>query len=67
MQCCCTAQSTAQKVLPEKNDIRKIKLRAGKKCGWPAKDGDSDSLDEGRKKPKRAAEKEKETCVRAVE
>ena len=49
----------AKKVLPERNDIKRIKSRAAKKRGRPAKEGDSDSLEEARKKPKRVAEKEK--------
>jgi hypothetical protein len=48
-----------KKVLPERNDIKRIKSRAAKRRGRPAKEGDSDSLEEARKKPKRVAEKEK--------
>ena len=51
-----------KKVLPSRNDIRRIRQRASKKRGTPAADGDdgdSDSLDEPRKKPKGREPKEK--------
>ena len=48
-----------KKVLPSRNDIRRIRQRASKKRGRPAADGDSDSLDEPRKKPKGREPKEK--------
>ena len=59
-----------KKVLPERNDIKRIKSRAGKKRGRPAKDCDDDSLDEARKKPKQlqaSGSEGKATGVRAVE
>jgi hypothetical protein len=49
----------SHKILPAKNDIRRIRQRASKKKGRPAADGDSDSLDEPRKKPKGKEPKEK--------
>jgi len=39
-------------LLPNRSDLRQIRSRAGKKRGRPAGDGDSDSLEEPRKKPK---------------
>ena len=48
-----------KKILPARNDIRRIRQRASKKLGRPAADGDSDSLDEPRKKPKGREPKEK--------
>ena len=47
-------------MLPERNDVKRIRSRAGKKRCRPAKDCDYDSLDEARKKPKRVAAKEKQ-------
>ena len=40
-------------LLPAKNDIRKIRQRAGKKRGRPATEGDSHEVEEPRKKPKK--------------
>jgi hypothetical protein len=46
-------------LLPKKSDLEQVRLCAGKKRGRPAGNGDSDSLDEKRKKPKeKLAEKE---------
>jgi hypothetical protein len=46
-------------LLPKKLDLKQVRLRAGKKCGRPAGNADSDSLNEKRKKQKEKwAEKE---------
>jgi hypothetical protein len=44
---------------PKQSDLKQARSRAGKKCGRPAGNADSDSLDEKRKKQKeKLAEKE---------
>ena len=47
------ARNPTKTLLPAKNDIRKIRQRAGKKRGRPATEGDSDEVEEPRKKPKK--------------
>jgi len=49
-------QSTSME--PVNADLKKVRQRAGKKRGRPAGDGDSDSLDEKRSRPKKKPAKE---------
>jgi hypothetical protein len=53
-------------LLPKKSDLKEVRSRAGKKLGRPAWNGESDSLDEKRKKPKEKRAEKKPTLQSAL-